>query len=158
MLKGKKILIGISGGIAAYKIPMLIRLLVKAGAEVRVVLTPAAKDFVTPLTLATLSRNPIQNGFFDEHTGAWHSHVDLGLWADLFLIAPATANTMAKMAYGIADNYLLTVYLSANCPIMLSPAMDLHMYRHESTQQNIRVLASRSHIIIEPQTGELASD
>lgn len=157
MLKGKKILIGISGGIAAYKIPLLIRLLVKAGAEVKVILTPSAKDFVTPLTLATLSGNPVHSGFFDPETGVWSSHVELGLWADLFIIAPATANTMAKMARGIADNYLLTVYLSARCQLMIAPAMDLDMYQHPATKKNLAELASRGHQIIAPGIGELAS-
>ncbi len=157
MIQGKHILLGITGGIAAYKMPLLIRLLKKAGADVRLVLTPAARDFVTPLTLSTLSGNPVYSGFFDKETGVWHSHVDLGLWADLMLIAPATANTMAKMAHGIADNYLLTVYLSARCPVMIAPAMDLDMYQHPTTQQNLRILQSRGHQIIAPGVGELAS-
>lgn len=157
MLKGKKILLGITGGIAAYKIPLLVRLLVKAGAEVKVVLTPAAKDFVTPLTLATLSGNPVNSGFFDPETGSWNSHVELGMWADLFLIAPATANTLAKMAHGLADNYLLTVYLSARCQVMIAPAMDLDMYQHPATKKNLSELSSRGHQIIAPGVGELAS-
>lgn len=157
MLKGKKILIGITGGIAAYKIPLLIRLLIKDGAEVQVVLSPSAKDFVTPLTLATLSNNPVHSGFFDKETGKWHSHVELGLWADLFVIAPATANSIAKMNLGIADNYLLTVYLSARCPVMIAPAMDLDMFKHPATQQNLTALRARKHIIVEPTSGELAS-
>lgn len=157
MLKGKKILIGITGGIAAYKIPLLIRLLKKEGAEVQVITTPSARDFVTPLTLATLSQKPVIDGFFDPQTGEWHSHVDLGLWADLFVIAPATANTLAKMHHGEADNYLLTVYLSARCPVMIAPAMDLDMYKHPATHENIQALRTRGHLIIEPTSGELAS-
>lgn len=157
MLKGKKILIGITGGIAAYKIPLLIRLLKKEGAEVQVITTPSARDFVTPLTLATLSQKPVIDGFFDPQTGEWHSHVDLGLWADLFVVAPATANTLAKMHHGTADNYLLTVYLSARCPVMIAPAMDLDMYKHPATRDNIQALRTRGHLIIEPTSGELAS-
>ncbi|PKP49271.1 MAG: bifunctional phosphopantothenoylcysteine decarboxylase/phosphopantothenate--cysteine ligase CoaBC [Bacteroidetes bacterium HGW-Bacteroidetes-1] len=157
MLKGKKILIGITGGIAAYKIPLLIRLLIKNGAEVQVILSPSAKDFVTPLTLATLSNNPVHSGFFDNETGKWHSHVELGLWADLFVVAPATANSIAKMNLGIADNYLLTVYLSARCPVMIAPAMDLDMFKHSATQKNLTALRARKHIIVEPTSGELAS-
>ncbi|GAB1417306.1 bifunctional phosphopantothenoylcysteine decarboxylase/phosphopantothenate--cysteine ligase CoaBC [Bacteroidales bacterium] len=157
MIQGKNILIGITGGIAAYKIPLLVRLLRKAGANVQVILTPAAKDFVTPLTLATLSGQPIHTGFFDAETGRWNSHVELGLWADLLLIAPATANTLAKMTYGIADNYLLTVCLSIRCQVMAAPAMDLDMYRHPATQQNIERLRQRGIQIIAPGTGELAS-
>ena len=157
MLTGKKILLGITGSIAAYKIPLLVRLLKKDGAEVRVVMTPSAKDFVTPLTLSTLSGSPVLSHGFDEETGKWESHVELGLWADLFVIAPASANTMAKMAYGIADNYLLTVYLSAKCPIMFAPAMDLDMYKHQATQQNIKTLIERGCIFVAPSSGELAS-
>lgn len=157
MLKGKKILIGITGSIAAYKIPLLVRLLKKEGALVKVVMTPAARDFVTPLTLATVSENPVFGDFFDPQTGAWHSHVELGLWADLILIAPASANTLAKMHSGIADNYLLTVYLSARCPVMVAPAMDLDMYRHAATQANIDALTKRGHTVIRPAHGELAS-
>lgn len=157
MLNGKKILIGISGGIAAYKIPLLVRLLVKAGAEVKVILSPVAKDFVTPLTLSTVSKNPVYCLPFDSESGSWNSHVDLGLWADLFLIAPATANTMAKMVIGIADNFLTTTYLSTRCPVMLAPAMDLDMYKHPSVQHNIASLEARAHYIIKAGTGELAS-
>lgn len=157
MLKGKNILLGISGGIAAYKVANLIRLLVKEGADVKVIMTPLAKEFITPLTIATLSKNPILVDFYNPENGDWNSHVDLGLWADLFLIAPATANTMAKMTYGIADNLLLTSYLSARCPVMLAPAMDLDMYNHPATQHNIEALKQRGHIIVEAQTGELAS-
>ena len=157
MLTGKKILLGITGSIAAYKIPLLVRLLKKDGADVRVVMTPSAKDFVTPLTLSTLSGNPVLTYGFDEKTGKWDSHVELGLWADLFVVAPASANTMAKMAHGIADNYLLTVCLSAKCPIMFAPAMDLDMYKHPATQQNIKTLIGRGCIFVAPSSGELAS-
>ena len=157
MLTGKKILLGITGSIAAYKIPLLVRLLKKDGAYVRVVMTPSAKDFVTPLTLSTLSGNPVLTYGFDEKTGKWDSHVELGLWADLFVVAPASANTMAKMAHGIADNYLLTVCLSAKCPIMFAPAMDLDMYKHPATQQNIKTLIERGNIFVAPSSGELAS-
>ena len=157
MLTGKKILLGITGSIAAYKIPLLVRLLKKDGADVRVVMTPSAKDFVTPLTLSTLRGNPVLTHGFDEETGKWESHVELGLWADLFVVAPASANTMAKMAYGIADNYLLTVCLSAKCPIMFAPAMDLDMYKHPATQHNIKTLIERGCIFVAPSSGELAS-
>ena len=157
MLTGKKILLGITGSIAAYKIPLLVRLLKKDGADVRVVMTPSAKDFVTPLTLSTLSGNSVLTYGFDEKTGKWDSHVELGLWADLFVVAPASANTMAKMAHGIADNYLLTVCLSAKCPIMFAPAMDLDMYKHPATQQNIKTLIERGNIFVSPSSGELAS-
>ena len=157
MLTGKKILLGITGSIAAYKIPLLVRLLKKDGADVRVVMTPSAKDFVTPLTLSTISGNPVLTYGFDEKTGKWDSHVELGLWADLFVVAPASANTMAKMAHGIADNYLLTVCLSAKCPIMFAPAMDLDMYKHTATQQNIKTLIERGCIFVAPSSGELAS-
>ena len=157
MLTGKKILIGITGSIAAYKIPLLVRLLKKDGADVRVVMTPSAKDFVTPLTLSTLSGNPVISHGFDEKTGKWESHVELGLWAELFVIAPASANTIAKMAHGMADNYLLTVCLSAKCPIMFAPAMDLDMYKHQATQCNIKTLVERGNVFIAPSSGELAS-
>lgn len=157
MLTGKKILIGITGSIAAYKIPLLVRLLKKDGAEVRVVMTPSAKDFVTPLTLSTLSGNPVLSHGFDIETGAWNSHVELGMWADLFVIAPASANTIAKMAAGMADNYLLTVCLSAKCPVMFAPAMDLDMYKHQATQRNIKTLIEQGCILINPSSGELAS-
>ncbi len=157
MLKGKKIVIGITGSIAAYKIPFLVRLLAREGAEVKVVMTPSAADFVTPLTLATLSRNDVISQPFDKTTGKWNSHVELGQWADLMLFAPVTASTLGKMAHGVADNFLVTVYLSAKCPVMIAPAMDLDMYRHPSTQANISILHSFGHTIIEPQTGELAS-
>lgn len=157
MLKNKNIIVGITGSIAAYKAALLVRLLIHAGAQVKVVMTPLAKEFITPLTLATLSRNPILVDFFNPENGDWNSHVDLGLWADAYVIAPATANTMAKMAGGIADNLLLTTYLSARCPVFIAPAMDLDMYRHASTQHNVTVLQSYGNHIIEPSSGELAS-
>ena len=157
MLKAKNILIGISGSIAAYKIPILIRLLRKAGANVRVVMTESAKDFVTPLVLSTVSNNPVSSIAFDKETGDWDSHVELGLWADLMIMAPLSANTMAKMANGIADNHLLTTYLSARAEVMFAPAMDLDMYKHPSTTKNINTLKEWGHIIIEPTQGELAS-
>lgn len=156
-LKDKHILIGVTGSIAAYKAASLIRLLVKEGAEVKVIMTPLAKEFITPLTLATLSKNPILVDFFNPENGDWNSHVDLGLWSDLYLIAPASANTIAKMATGVADNLLLTTYLSAKCPVMVAPAMDLDMYSHPVTQQNISTLQKRGNIIIDAATGELAS-
>jgi phosphopantothenoylcysteine decarboxylase/phosphopantothenate--cysteine ligase len=157
MLKGKKILIGITGSIAAYKIPLLIRLLKKEGAEIRVIATPSAFEFVTPLTLSALSGNPVSIESHDKITGEWHSHIELGLWADLFLIAPVTANTLAKLSAGIADNYLLTVFLSARCKVMLAPAMDLDMYNHPTTIENITALQERGNILISPTRGELAS-
>jgi phosphopantothenoylcysteine decarboxylase/phosphopantothenate--cysteine ligase len=157
MLKGKKILVGITSGIAAYKIPLLVRLLRKAGADVKVVMTPGAKDFVTPLTLATLTGHPVWSDFFNPADGSWHSHVELGLWADLFVIAPLTATTLAKMHYGIADNLLMATYLSARCPVMIAPAMDLDMYRHPSTKINLQNVEKYGNIIIPPTTGELAS-
>ena len=156
-LAGRRILLGITGSIAAYKAAMLCRLLKTAGAEVRVVMTPLAKQFITPLTMATLSKNPILVEFFDPENGAWNSHVSLGEWADCYLIAPATANTLAKMATGVADNLLLTTYLSARCPVVVAPAMDLDMYAHPATQQNLRTLAERGVRIVEPGEGELAS-
>ena len=156
-LAGRRILLGITGSIAAYKAAMLCRLLKTAGAEVRVVMTPLAKQFITPLTMATLSKNPILVEFFDPENGAWNSHVSLGEWADCYLIAPATANTLAKMATGVADNLLLTAYLSARCPVVVAPAMDLDMYAHPATQQNLRTLAERGVRIVEPAEGELAS-
>ena len=156
-LKGKHIILGITGGIAAYKAAFLVRLLVKEGAEVKVVMTAMAKQFITPLTMATLSKNPILVEFFDPENGKWNSHVDLGLWADLIVIAPATANTIAKMANGIANNLLLTTYLSARCPVIIVPAMDLDMFAHAATQKNINTLRSIGNIIIEPATGKLAS-
>ena len=157
MLKGKHIILGVTGSIAAYKAATLTRLLVKEGANVKVVMTPLAKEFITPLTMATLSKSPIMVDFYNPENGDWNSHVDLGLWADLYLIAPASANTIGKMAGGIADNLLLTTYLSAKCPVMVAPAMDLDMYKHPATQRNLRVLQSFGNIIIEPESGELAS-
>ncbi len=156
-LAGKRILLGITGSIAAYKAAVLCRLLKTAGAEVRVVMTPLAKQFITPLTMATLSKNPILVEFFDPENGAWNSHVSLGEWADCYLIAPATANTMAKMAHGVADNLLLTTYLSARCEVVIAPAMDLDMYAHTATQENLRTLSGRGVHIVEPAEGELAS-
>jgi phosphopantothenoylcysteine decarboxylase/phosphopantothenate--cysteine ligase len=156
-LKGKHIILGVTGGIAAYKAAFLVRLLVKSGAEVKVVMTPLSKQFITPLTLATLSKNPVLTDFFNPENGDWNSHVDLGLWADLFVIAPATANSIAKIASGMADNLLLTTYLSARCPVMLAPAMDMDMFAHPTTKKNIDKLRSYGNIIIEPQVGELAS-
>ena len=157
MLNGKHIILGITGSIAAYKAAMLCRLLVKEGAEVRVVMTPLAKQFITPLTMATLSKHPILVEFFNPENGEWNSHVSLGEWADMLLIAPATANTLAKMVAGIADNLLLTTYLSARSKVAVAPAMDLDMYAHVTTQQNLQTLAERGVAIIEPQAGELAS-
>lgn len=157
MLEGKHILLGITGSIAAYKAACLCRLLVKAGAEVQVVMTPLAKQFITPLTMATLSRRPVLVEFFDPENGAWNSHVKLGEWADCMLVAPATANTLAKMAHGIADNLLLTSYLSARCMVVAAPAMDLDMYAHAATRENLSLLRSRGVEIVEPASGELAS-
>lgn len=156
-LKGRHILLGITGSIAAYKAAYLTRLLVKEGAEVRVIMTASAKQFITPLTMATLSRNPILVEFFDPENGQWNSHVSLGLWADLYLIAPASANTLSKMAGGIADNLLLTTYLSARCPVMVAPAMDLDMYAHPATQESLRLLRERGVRVVEAASGELAS-
>ena len=157
MLKGKHIILGITGSIAAYKSAVLCRLLVGAGADVKVIMTPLAKQFITPLTMATLSKHPILVDFFNPENGEWNSHVSLGEWADLYLIAPATANTMAKMATGVADNLLLTTYLSARCPVAIAPAMDLDMYAHNTTQRNMAQLKADGVHIIEPQSGELAS-
>jgi len=157
MLYNKKILLGVTGSIAAYKAAFLVRLLIKLNNEVKVLMTESAKDFITPLTLATLSKNPINLSFFDAQSGKWTSHVDLGEWADLFLIAPATANTIAKMATGICDNLLLATYLSASCPVFIAPAMDRNMYMHVATQTNIEILKKRSNIIIPAVFGELAS-
>ncbi len=157
MLNGKHIILGITGSIAAYKAAMLCRLLVKEGAEVRVIMTPLAKQFITPLTMATLSKHPIFVEFFNPENGEWNSHVSLGEWADMLLIAPATANTLAKMTTGIADNLLLTTYLSARSKVAVAPAMDLDMYAHITTQQNLATLKERGVAIIEPAAGELAS-
>jgi phosphopantothenoylcysteine decarboxylase/phosphopantothenate--cysteine ligase len=157
MLKGKKIVIGVTGSIAAFKIPSLIRLFIKEGAEVKVMMTPAAADFVTPLTLSTLSGNPVLIAPFNPDDGSWHSHVELGRWADIYVLAPVSANTLAKMANGIADNFFLTAFLSAKCPVFFAPAMDLDMFRHPATQKNIDILQSYGHILIDPVVGELAS-
>ena len=156
-LDGKHILVGVCGGIAAYKTASLVRLLVKNGAEVKVVMTPSAKEFITPLTLATLSGNAVISDFFTANTGEWHSHVALGLWADLMVVAPATAASLGKMANGIADNMLVTTYLSMKAPVMLAPSMDLDMYAHPSTRRNLQTLRSSGNIIVEPEAGFLAS-
>jgi phosphopantothenoylcysteine decarboxylase/phosphopantothenate--cysteine ligase len=157
MLRGKHIALGVTGSIAAYKAAVLVRLLVKEGAEVQVLMTAAAKQLITPLTLATLSKHPVLVEFFNPENGEWSSHVQLGLWADLLLVAPATANTIGKMACGIADNLLLTTYLSAKCPVAVAPAMDLDMYAHAAHQHNLSLLRARGVAIIVPATGELAS-
>jgi phosphopantothenoylcysteine decarboxylase/phosphopantothenate--cysteine ligase len=156
-VQGKRILLGITGSIAAFKSAALIRLLVKSGAEVKVVLTPAAHEFVTPLTLAMLSRNPVLSQFNAGAEGEWNNHVDLGLWADVFLVAPASANTLAKMATGTCDNLLMAVYLSARCPVAVAPAMDVDMWHHPTTRRNLRQLEQDGVQVIQPQTGELAS-
>lgn len=156
-LKDKHIVLGISGGIAAYKSVSLLRLLVKAGAQVQVVITPNGKEFITPVTLSSLSGHPVICDFFTANTGQWHSHVDLGLWADAMVVAPATASTIAKMANGVADNMLVTTYLSAKAPVFIAPAMDLDMISHPTTTRNLDFLRSIGNIIIEPKTGELAS-
>ena len=156
-LKGKKIVLGITGSIAAYKSCLIIRQLVKKGAEVQVVITPAGKEFITPITLSALTSKPVISEFFSGRDGTWHSHVDLGLWADAMLIAPATASTIGKMAHGIADNMLVTTYLSMKAPVFIAPAMDLDMYAHPSTQQNLKTLQGYGNHIIEPGTGFLAS-
>ena len=157
MLENKKIVLGITGSIAAYKACILARLLIKKGAEVQVVMTPSAKEFITPLTLATLTQKPVVSDFFDRRDGSWHSHVSLGLWADAMLVAPASASTIGKMANGIADNMLVTTYLSMKAPVFVAPAMDLDMYAHPSTQANLQKLQSYGNHIIEPGTGFLAS-
>lgn len=157
MLKGKHILVGVTGSIAAYKTAMLIRLLVKEGAEVKVIMTKLAKEFITPLTLATLSKNPILVDFFNPENGEWNSHVSLGEWADAYVIAPATANSIGKMSHGVADNLLITTYLSARCPIFIAPAMDFDMYAHITTTENLQTLRRHGVHIIEPGDGELAS-
>lgn len=157
MLKDKNILIGVSASIAAYKIAELTRLFIKIGANVKVVMSKEACNFITPLTLSTLSKNPVMVEYFNPETGEWNNHVELALWADIFLIAPATANTMAKITNGICDNLLCAVYLSAKCPVYIAPAMDLDMWKHDSTQQNISQLQKRENIIIPPEKGELAS-
>ncbi len=157
MLKGKKIVLGITGSIAAYKSCLIIRGLIKRGAEVQVVITPSGKEFITPLTLSTLTHKPVISEFFSQRDGTWHSHVDLGLWADAMLIAPCTASTLGKMANGVADNMLVTTYLSMKAPVFIAPAMDLDMYRHPSTQHNLDILRSYGNHIIEPGSGFLAS-
>jgi phosphopantothenoylcysteine decarboxylase/phosphopantothenate--cysteine ligase len=157
MLKGKKIILGITGSIAAYKAAFLVRLLVKNGADVKVIMTPAASEFIAPLTLSTLSGHPVLIDPFQKDSGQWTNHVDLGLWADLMLVAPVTANTLAKMATGAADNLLLTVYLSARCPVMLAPAMDMDMFLHPTTQANLETLKENRNLIIDASVGELAS-
>ncbi|WP_026898854.1 bifunctional phosphopantothenoylcysteine decarboxylase/phosphopantothenate--cysteine ligase CoaBC [Daejeonella oryzae] len=157
MLKDKKILLGVCGSIAAYKAAFLTRLLVKTGANVKIIMTPDAVNFITPLTLSTLSKNPVLISYFDPETGEWNNHVDLALWADVFLIAPASANTIAKMANGLCDNLLSAIYLSAKCPVFIAPAMDLDMWKHGSTRQNIQKLATYGNSVINPGDGELAS-
>lgn len=157
MLQGKHIVLGITGSIAAYKACHIIRLLVKKGAEVQVVITPAGKEFITPITLSALTQKPVISDFFAQRDGTWHSHVALGLWADAMLIAPCTASTLGKMAYGVADNMLITTYLSMKAPVFIAPAMDLDMYQHHTTQQNIRTLKTFGNHIIEPGSGFLAS-
>jgi len=149
--------LGITGSIAAYKSAQLVRLLIKEGATVKVIMTPYAKEFITPVTIATLSKNTVLHDFFSHDDGQWNSHVELGIWADLMLIAPITANTIAKMANGICDNLLLTTYLSARCPVMIAPAMDFDMFLHPATKKNIETLKSYGNIVVEPSEGELAS-
>lgn len=156
-LKGKNIILGITGSIAAYKSAILLRLLVKEGAEVQVVITPSGKEFITPVTLSALSGKPVISEFFGSNDGSWNSHVDIGLWADLMLVAPATATSIGKMANGIADNMLVTTYLSTKCPVMIAPAMDLDMFSHPSTQRNLSILKDYGNSIVEPASGELAS-
>ncbi|MDE6680247.1 MAG: bifunctional phosphopantothenoylcysteine decarboxylase/phosphopantothenate--cysteine ligase CoaBC, partial [Muribaculaceae bacterium] len=157
ILRGRHIVLGVTGGIAAYKSAILLRLLIKAGAEVQVVMTPAGKQMITPATMASLSGKPVVSEFFAANTGEWHSHVDLGLWADVMIVAPATACTIGKMASGVADNMLVTTYLSAKEHVMIAPAMDLDMWAHPSTQRNIATLRADGVEIIEPGSGELAS-
>ena len=157
MLKGKKIVLGITGSIAAYKACLIIRGLIKQGAEVQVVITPAGKEFITPITLSALTHKPVISEFFSQRDGTWNSHVDIGLWADAMLVAPATASTIGKMAHGVADNMLITTYLSMKAPVFIAPAMDLDMYAHPSTQANLRTLQEYGNHIIEPQSGFLAS-
>lgn len=157
MLKGKKIVLAITGSIAAYKAAVLVRLLIKEGAEVQVIITPAGKEFITPVTLSTLSQKPVLCDFFTANSGTWNSHVDLGLWADVMIVAPATASTIGKMANGIADNFVVTAYLSCKAPVFVAPAMDLDMFCHPSTQRNLDILRSYGNRIIEPTSGELAS-
>ena len=157
MIQDKKIILGVTGSIAAYKSALLTRLLVKSGAQVRVIMTPSSRDFITPLTLSTLSKNPVLSDFVKDKTGEWHNHVDLGLWADALVIAPLSANTLAKMANGLCDNLLLAVYLSARCPVFFAPAMDLDMLQHPATKKNMQTLREFGNHIIAPGYGELAS-
>lgn len=157
MLKGKKIILGVTGSIAAYKAAYLVRAFVKKGAEVQVVITPSGKEFITPVTLSALSGRPVLSEFFAHTDGSWHSHVDLGLWADAMVVAPATASTLGKMANGIADNMLITCYMSCKAPVFIAPAMDLDMFAHPSTKRNLDILESYGNHIIEPGFGELAS-
>ena len=156
-LQGKRILVGVTGSIAAYKTAILTRLLIKSGAEVQLVATTSALDFITPLTLATLSKRPVLSAFFEKNTGQWHNHVELGLWADLFLVAPLSANTLAKFAQGGCDNLLTATYLSCRCPVMLAPAMDLDMYQHPAVRANLEKVASFGNSVLDAETGELAS-
>ena len=157
MLAGKKVLLAVCGSIAAYKTAFFVRLLKKEAAEVKVIMTENAKDFITPLTLSTLSKNPVYSNYFEEDSGEWHNHVELGLWADLMIVAPLSTNTLGKMANGLCDSLLLAVYLSAKCPVIIAPAMDLDMYRHPSTQSNLKKLTSYGNEVIEAKWGELAS-
>jgi len=158
MLNGKNVLLCVTGSIAAYKSSFIIRLLIKSGADVKVIMTESAKDFITPLTLGTLSKNPVLTDFIkDQDKGVWNNHVELGIWADIILVAPATANTIAKMAKGEADSFLLATYLSARCPVFIAPAMDLDMYRHASTKENLKLLGARGNKVVKPNYGELAS-
>lgn len=156
-LQGKRILVGVTGSIAAYKTAILTRLLIKSGAEVQLVATTSALDFITPLTLATLSKRPVLSDFFEKKSGQWHNHVELGLWADLFLVAPLSANTLSKLAQGACDNLLTATYLSCRCPVMLAPAMDLDMYQHPSVRANLEKVASFGNVVLEAESGELAS-
>lgn len=156
-MQGKRILLGVTGGIAAYKIATLVRYFKKAGADVKIIMTPASVDFISPLTLATLSKNPVYSQYWDANTGEWTNHVELGLWGDVMVIAPATANTLAKMAVGLSDNLLLTTYLSAKCPVFIAPAMDLDMYQHPTTKRNLSLLEQDGIQILPAQKGELAS-
>jgi phosphopantothenoylcysteine decarboxylase/phosphopantothenate--cysteine ligase len=156
-LKDKHILIGVSGSIAAYKTAFLVRLLVKEKAQVKVIMTNAAKEFIAPVTLSTLSKNPVLSDYYKSDNGEWNNHVELGMWADVMLIAPASANTIAKMAHGLCDNLLLATYLSAKCKVMFAPAMDLDMYRHPAVQSNIQKLVEYQNILIDAEEGELAS-
>jgi phosphopantothenoylcysteine decarboxylase/phosphopantothenate--cysteine ligase len=156
-LQGKRILVGVTGSIAAYKTAILTRLLIKSGAEVQLVATTSALDFITPLTLATLSKRPVLSDFFEKNSGQWHNHVELGLWADLFLVAPLSANTLSKFAQGACDNLLTATYLSCRCPVMLAPAMDLDMYQHPSVRTNLEKVTSYGNVVLDAETGELAS-